>query len=119
MSPNLQTCTARLVSSAGQVQMSSQEQKRGLRSLFLSSIKFCQPLLAFQAASMSTVMAAYAAGGSVGNSAVLDDGGAGLTSFAWSDPKVNNPKGNFYHLDVIGNDFVALDLGWVISYHVE
>lgn len=95
MSPNLQTCTARLVSSAGQVQMSSQEQKRGLRSLFLSSIKFCQPLVAFQVASMSTVMAAYAAGGSAGNSAVLDDGGAGLTSFAWSDPKVNNPKGNF------------------------
>jgi hypothetical protein len=103
VSPNLQTCTARLVSSAGQVQMSSQEQKRGLRSL-------------------STVMAAYAAGGSAGNSAVLDDGGAGLTSFAWSDPKVNNPKGNFTtqrKLDVIGNDFVALDLGWVISYHVE
>ncbi|KAG0583473.1 hypothetical protein KC19_3G139000 [Ceratodon purpureus] len=87
VSPILQACTTRLVSSAGQVQMSSQEQKKGLRSLFLSSFKLCQPLMAFQAASMSTVMAAYAAGGSAGNSAVLDDGGAGLTSFVWSDPK--------------------------------
>lgn len=98
VSPILQACTTRLVSSAGQVQMSSQEQKKGLRSLFLSSFKLCQPLMAFQAASMSTVMAAYAAGGSAGNSAVLDDGGAGLTSFVWSDPKVNNQREHVKHL---------------------
>ena len=88
MLPNLKSCTVGGFSSTGQGQMCRQEQKRGLRSLFLSSIKFCQPLVAFQAASMSTIMAAYAAGGSAGNSAVLEDGGAGLTSFVWSDPKV-------------------------------
>jgi len=84
----LQPCPSRLVASTGQVEMSMREQKRDLRSLFLSSIKFCQPLVAFQAASMSSVTAAYAAGGSGGRSAVLEESGAGLTSFVWSDPKV-------------------------------
>lgn len=74
------------------MEMSIREQKRDLRSLFLSSIKFCQPLVALQAASMSSVRAAYAAGGNGGSGAVLEDGGSGLLSFVWSDPKVRIPN---------------------------
>lgn len=65
--------------------------KRDLRSVFLSTMKFCQPLVAFQAASMSLpVTAAYAEGrnGSSSGGAVLDDNSAGSTSFVWSNPKV-------------------------------
>lgn len=64
--------------------------KRDLRSVFLSTMKFCQPLVAFQAASMSLpVTAAYAEGrnGSSSGGAVLNDNSAGSTSFVWSNPK--------------------------------
>lgn len=88
------------------MQMSSEEHKKGLRSFFLSSVKFCQPLVTFQAASMSKVMAAYAAGGSAGNSAVLEDGGAGLTSFVWSDPKVNLRK----EIVTTNRNFMSLEM---------
>jgi len=85
----LQPCPSRVVASAGQAEMSMREQKRDLRSLFLSSVKFCQPLVAV---SMSAVTTAYAEGGSGRSGAVLEDGGAGLTSFVWSDPKARISK---------------------------
>lgn len=83
----LQPCRARLSSSVRQVQMTTSDWKRSMRSLFFSTVKFYQPFIALQAISLSAAMAARAEAGGRNSDAVLDDGGAGLTSFVWSDPK--------------------------------
>lgn len=72
--------------------MTTSDWKRSMRSLFFSTVKFYQPFIALQAISLSAAMAARAEAGGRNSDAVLDDGGAGLTSFVWSDPKVRKQK---------------------------